>query len=392
MRRICFLWNATIGRGAQAPAMPRRQPADLTPRRAEAIVRVASVAFRRWTRRYGLSRRGAARTLGLPTRTLGHWESRWKIDRLQPRRRGRPLGRSPLTTRNTLVRVVDLLGPQTGVPTLKGLFPRMPRREIADMLRRYRRLRERRRRLRATRLNWTKPGTVWGADYTQPPTAVDQRDPNILSVRDLASGLELAWTPTPDQTAPRTAALLATLFWEHGPPLVLKTDNGSGLRGDPVARLLERSGVVALPSPPRRPQYQGSVEAGIGSLKTRTDYQALCRDPAGSWTSGDLELARQLANHTTRPRRLRGQSPQQCWAARTSIAEPAREAFLETVQRARREAYEEHASKCTRSPVPRDQARLHRLAVRRALVEHGLLHTRRRSNNSHNYFSKSGKH
>ena len=100
---------------------------------------------------------------------------------------------------------------------------------------------------------------------------------SLLSVPDtfatLAGGYQLAWRPVPGETAEAAVGVLAGLFAEHGAPLVLKTDNGSGLAAEPVRGLLQGHGVQALFSPPRTPQYNGSAEAGIGAVKVRTQVQ-----------------------------------------------------------------------------------------------------------------------
>ena len=59
----------------------------------------------------------------------------------------------------------------------------------------------------------------------------------ILAVRDLASGLQLAWTAVPDATAAEALAVLEPLMHQYGPPLVLKSDNGSAFISE---RFMER--------------------------------------------------------------------------------------------------------------------------------------------------------
>ena len=74
-------------------------------------------------------------------------------------------------------------------------------------------------------------------------------------------------------TAPPCAAALLSLFALHGAPLVLKTANGSPFGDSAARRYLHGCGVIPLFSPPHTPRYNGSVEAGIGSLKTRTEHR-----------------------------------------------------------------------------------------------------------------------
>ncbi len=63
-------------------------------------------------------------------------------------------------------------------------------------------------------------------DYAETPTPIDGRYRALFSVRDLTSGKQLAWLPVPEATAEQAAAALESLFCEHRPPLVLKSDNG----------------------------------------------------------------------------------------------------------------------------------------------------------------------
>jgi hypothetical protein len=53
---------------------------------------------------------------------------------------GRPTIRSPRDKRNAVLAVLDKLGPATCLPTLRDCFPSMPRAEIEDIVRRYRRV------------------------------------------------------------------------------------------------------------------------------------------------------------------------------------------------------------------------------------------------------------
>ena len=141
------------------------------------------------------------------------------------------------------------------------------------------------------------------AEHADPPHRIDGRWPYILAVRDLASGCQLAWLPVLDETAETTIDALQWLFLEHGPPLVLKSDNGSGFISKAVRRFLDRWQVSPLYSPPRTPEYNGSIEAGNGA-KTHTHEEAARQGRAGHWTADDLEAARRMANdfiNTTGP-------------------------------------------------------------------------------------------
>ena len=50
-------------------------------------------------------------------------------------------------------------------------------------------------------LHWSRPGEVWAMDHTEPLCRVDGLYRYILNIRDLASGMQLAWLPMEDQSA-----------------------------------------------------------------------------------------------------------------------------------------------------------------------------------------------
>lgn len=251
-----------------------------------------------------------------------------------------------------------------GAPTLQALCPEMARREVQSMLRRYRRVWRRRHPLRV--LQWHRPGSVWAIDFAEPPAPVDSCFPYLLAVRDLASHFQLLWLPVADETAETAIAALRVLFQQHGPPLVLKSDNGSAFIDRDFAALLRAHRVAHLRSPPECPEYNGSCEAGIGSMKARSHHEATRHRRPGAWTCDDTEAARLQANETGRPWGPAGPTPQARWRQRPVLPSEERSHFAAAV---------EHERHYTR-PEPRGRTprgELDRLAVRQALLGHGLL-------------------
>jgi transposase InsO family protein len=342
---------------------PQREQEDAVRRRAAEVGRSLLGRGWAWAR--------IAEFIRVAGRTLRHW-CRRLLDRLRPAcSLGRPVIRSSRAARNDVIHLLDELGPQVGLPTLRACFPDMSRAELEDLLIRYRRVwRERNRRpLRV--LTWPVPGRVWAIDFAEPPAPVDGRFDYLLAVRDLASGMPLLWRPVAAATAAQAAAGLAGLFAEHGPPLVLKSDNGSHFTGGAVPRLLAAHRVEHLLSPPHWPQYNGSIEAGIGALKDRTDARAARAGHAGRWTWDDPAGALDEAAHLAQPQGPTGPSPAARWAARTPIAADERAAFTAVV--ARQIACGEVAN-----GVWSERA-VARTAIRHALEECGYLQYRRRS-------------
>jgi hypothetical protein len=114
---------------------------------------------------------------------------------------------------------------------------------------------------------------------------------------------------------------------------VLKMDNGAPFVAAATRALLAQWQVEPLYSPPRRPQYNGGIEAGIGSMKARTHYQAAREGHPGQWTLADAEAAREQANALGRPWGACGPTPAERWQGRQRLTAAERSAFAATVAR-----------------------------------------------------------
>lgn len=348
-------------------------------RQREQSLRSSVVHLADWTTDHGWTLPQTAARLHLCPRTLRHWQHQVQHARLQARSLGRPLLRSSRHDRNDVVALLHELGPRTGVPTLQACFPTMPRAELEDLVRRYRRLWRRQHTQLLHTLHWTTPGAVWAMDFAETPQPIDGLHPYLLAVRDLASGQQLLWLPASAPTAEVTLAALRALFAEYGPPLVLKTDNGSAFCAGATLDLLHEKEVLALFSPPGTPRYNGAIEAGIGSLKTRTQTHATRHGRPRHWSADDVAAAQAEANATARPRGPAGPTPDQRWATRKTVTQDQRLCFQAAVQRCRTEARTEH-NLPTDGPLPTlVQRTIDRRAIRRALVEHGYLLFARRT-------------
>jgi transposase InsO family protein len=288
------------------------------------------------------------------------------------------VSRSSRDDREAVIGLLDELGPHVGTPTLRECFPAMSRAELEDLLRRYRRVWRERNRVPMRALRWPVPGRVWAIDFSGPVPAIDGRDPYLLAVRDLATGRQLLWQPVAAATGEAARDALAALFAAHGAPLVLKSDNGSPFVGALVRELLDEHGVAGLVSAPHWPRYNGAIEAGIGSLKGRTDGHAARAGHPGYWTSDDVAAAVAEANALARPFGPAGASPDEAWAARTPITGEEREAFQGCVEKWRNEE-SSVAGSCTRAgDAVRSERAMARSAIRLALEERGYLQYRRR--------------
>ena len=344
-----------------------------TTRERETLLRSHVVELARWTSELGLSLPQTAHLLHLAPRTLRDWCSSFRMNPLRLHWLGRPILRSALEERAAVLDMLKELGPSTSVATLRASFPGMPRAELADLLKRYRRVWRRRYEPAQACLNWQVPGAVWAMDFSEAAAPIDGIYPYLLAVRDLASHQQLLWLPVFDMTQGTVIDALWRLFMTHGAPLVMKTDNGSAFGAGATEDFLLSLGVRLLFSPPRTPWYNGAIEAGIGSLKTRTERYASRAGHPGYWTTDDVAAATMEANATARPHGETGPTPDELWQARTPIHPEARRTFQATLDRHRNEG------KPARDCLLMEDRRMQRQAIRRALVEHGiLLFSRRR--------------
>ena len=354
---------------------PHRQ---LPRRRLEAEVRRQGASFAQQARRRGLSLAEAADRIGMNGRTLRGWQGRNDSDGLQARPLGRPSRRATPARRNEVIAALAEVGSGVGVPWLRSHFTDVARAELLDLRTRYRRLYRGRRAQRV--LHWQRPGSVWAIDYSAAPCLIEGCYEYLLAVRDLCSGYALWWQAVKEATAATTVAALNALFRTWGRPVLLKADNGSHFRAGEVFEMLEAQEVTVLYSPAYTPRYNGAIEAGIGSLKTRAHEEAARQGRPGAWTCSDIEVAREQANVFSHPRGESGLTPQECWQARVPISDKERREFIEAVktEMAKREAGGYDAKE---SPEQQhtDKATRQREAISAALVAQGYLsYTRRR--------------
>ena len=98
---------------------------------------------------------------------------------------------------------------------------------------------------------------------------------------------------------PRRPSLpLRWLFLEHSLSLVLKSDNGAGVISEAMQRFPKQPQVWPFFSPPRTPQYNGSIKASNNALKTCMHEVAARRALPATRAADHLEAARHIANET----------------------------------------------------------------------------------------------
>lgn len=302
-------------------------------RKAESAVRRAAVVF---LQDGPVALPEGGDLLGVAAATLRGWKRREMTGSLGPNPLGRPPhGRDPRTLEQVR-ELVGAAGAEVSVAYVRDRMPWVPRAVVEETVKSYKRQLRRERRAALASLRWRGAGRVWSSDWTEPGCPVEGKYGKVLSVRDLPSGESLQALPTEANTGWVAAAALESLFEENGAPLVVKNDGGSELNGAEVEAVLEKHGVAHLCSPGYYPRYNGSIEAGIGSLKTHAWYEAARHGRPGHWTCDDLEAARLKANETSRPRGPHGPSPDALWAARTRITRAERARFQKALAEERR--------------------------------------------------------
>jgi transposase InsO family protein len=353
-------------------------------RRLHRHTKTQALALQRWAGRYGISTRSVADHLGIAAQTLGDWSAQRHQHRLDVAPRGRPLHSPSIAVQTDVLELLEERRGRLGLPFLKDAFKDVPRTALKQLKDTYVSQHDG----STEYLSWTPPGRVWAADFTDADAPIDGGVyPYILSVRDLASFYQLFAWPVRHADANATVCALTYLFAAFGPPLVLKTDNGSHFTNHRVAGLLSDARVTVLLSPPRTPRYNGSEEAGIGSLKTRALHIAAAQGRPDHWTCDDVEAARIEANLQARPLGKNGPTPIILWESRTPVSDAERLAFLQRLDLVRPQ---EQQKILDRKPASRpaaavqlnaqDRATVARRAIRRVLLELGYLSVRRIAN------------
>jgi len=366
-------------RGAEAKPAPRRGDAHQRGERAqERTARGHAVEVGYQLIDQGFTWNETANLFAVSPRTLRDWRHDVAGPHHLPYPLGRPVLRSPRQQRNQVIHLIAEQGPAIGVPALRAAFPDKLRAELADLLTRYRRVWRARNQEPLRVLHWQEPGRVWAIDFTGPGPLVEGVYPYLLAVRDLASGAQLLWQPCAAATAEVAEAALAELFAQYGPPLVLKSDNGSTFTAAAFRNLAHDFSVELLFSPTYWPRYNGAIEAGIGSLKNRTMHSAARHGRPGYWTFDDVETARLEANTTAHPHGPSSPTPEQAWHGRHLITPEERTLFRTGVDRQRQAVADQGGPLANPETDLTERAR-DRQAIRRALEEFGYLtYTRRR--------------
>jgi hypothetical protein len=210
-------------------------------------------------------------------------------------------------------------------------------------------------------------------DHSEATQLIDGQYEQIFAVRDLASHRQLVWCGVQSTGAAEACDILEGLFARHGPPLVMKSDNGSSFIAEVMQELLRRHRVTPLLSPKRRPQYNGALERANSTHKVYTHQQAVTEDHPRYWTTANLDAARQLANSITRPWGHRGPTPNEVWRQRDPITDQQRDEFARELESQRDLAYTELGFTDRENLTPIQRDRLERLAISQTLEALGYL-------------------
>ena len=209
----------------------------------------------------------------------------------------------------------------------------LSRRELAALITTARRALVAQRQAACCHIAWHMPGVVWSLDDTE-LARVNGHCLCLHQVQDLASRYKCRPWVGEQILGETVAARLEQLFVEHGPPLVLKRDNGGNLNQAAVDVILARYWVMPLNSPRQYPPYNGGMERAIREVKAplRAQLHRNGPTPAAEVQHWAERLAYEL-NH--RPRRaLHGR-------VACRVFQDGRLALRAYTLRKRREAFDE---------------------------------------------------
>ena len=150
-------------------------------------------------------------------------------------------------------------------------------------------------------LTWHVPGLVWSLDDAE-LARFDDHKLHLHQVQDLASRYKFTPLVGRSVRGESVAFHLEQLFFQHGPPLMLKRDNGSNLNHQAVDEVLARYLVIPLNSPPHYPPYNGGMECAVREVKTPLVEKILAGRPVTASQVQDwAEVLAHDLNHRSRP-------------------------------------------------------------------------------------------
>jgi hypothetical protein len=275
-----------------------------------------------------LSERKLCRSLALPRSTYRRWHGRscqgQQIIALPGPKKLQPL---PLEELKSQIDALEHGAKRTsGSSALYAQYSEaISRREFNTLIEQSRQEHCQAQRQKLQHLQWHSPNVAWaidGAEYT-----ADGQGQLLLfiAVQDLASSHRFAPLPAFKLTGEQVAQYLDGLFKEHGPPLILKRDNGSIFNNEAVDAVLARWHVLPLNSPAYYPRYNGAIEKAISEIKT--DLPAVLTPPV-AWQIHQVKsifAALCLQQNTQPRRRLHGRSACQAYYHDKSSRYPKRQ-------------------------------------------------------------------
>lgn len=245
-------------------------------------------------RSLGGSCRQVLKAVGLPRATFHRWRARLRKAEPLAQRPG-PKKEAPLNLEEILNQVRQMKHRRRRSFGTRDLYEahrqEISRRELQKLVKAERRRLNRERRSQLRRITWTAPGLAWAMDGTQVGNS------ELEQVQDLASRYKfepfLAETMSDEEVAEHLERIIAV----QGPPLILKRDRGSNLRGQAVQAVLERHLIIPLDSPRRYPPYNGAIERAQREMKEALEARSALAERA----LADHIAATHQLNHRRRP-------------------------------------------------------------------------------------------
>jgi hypothetical protein len=264
-----------------------------------------------------------AKALGISERTLRRWQ------RSPERTQDRPGVATGLECK--VVELVRASRGLIGVASMHKSVPGISRRQVSEIKKREVRDMEKQRRREATRLRVKAPGVLRGFDQLYVPSTVGNRIalwsmdgciPYRTSVH-LASAYD----------GENVLEAISRDIELNGAPYVLRMDNDSAHKVQPVRDLLAEHGVLILHGPPRYPQYYGQTERQNEEHRAWLKAGRLLTEDS---IEPDLQQAMYALNCLWRRRTLGWCTAAELWAKRPALEIDRDELNGEVTERAQR--------------------------------------------------------